>query len=712
MKNFLKLEDNSLNIKYFIILIILAYLFSIGVRLIWVYQFNGVENFLWNNQLMINTNDGYFWAEGARDILRDKSYYINSPINSPISILTAFLYKILPFSLESIILYMPTFLGSLLIVPIMLIARMLKQDIIGFIAALLASITWSYYNRTMTGYYDTDLFVVVLPTLMIWGLIFSLEKKDEKTLFIGALLSIIGIYWHTSGLQISNAIFGMLLIYTILFDKKNLFNYKLISIFVISLASIAISYKLILLLIISLFFIYSKNKIKDEITIFIIALIILLYLFNGGIAWINTFLNNAYVLRVLNASELDYSLKFFNVVNTVREASHISFETFANRISGSTITFILSTIGYLLIVLRYKLLIISLPMVGLGFFAYMGGLRFTVFAIPFMALGGVFLIFLITKYLTLLFDDKAKVYIKNIILILSTIAILYPNIKHIQNYKVPTVFQKSEVNVLDRLKKIASREDYVLTWWDYGYPIRYYSDVKTLIDGGKHDGKSNFSVAFALTNNQIAAANMARLDVEFTELGFKNKCGTSIECILKAYKVKNPNNFFNTLNNKSIKKPAKTRDIYFYLPNRMLSIFPTVDMFSNLDILTGQNKAKPFFYVSKGFQDNGATINLGNNIILNKKDGTIQIGNYKTPLNYFAITQYDNAGKLRKKIQQIDKSSKVSVIFMKNYKQFLVLDNRMFNSSFIQLFTLENYDKDLFEPVILTPLAKVYKLKI
>jgi len=49
---------------------------------------------------------------------------------------------------------------------------------------------------------------------------------------------------------------------------------------------------------------------------------------------------------------------------------------------------------------------------------------------------------------------------------------------------------------------------------------------------------------------------------------------------------------------------------------------------------------------------------------------------------------------------------------MKSYNRFLVLDKKMFNSTYIQLYVLENYDKDLYEPIILSPFAKVYKLKI
>ncbi len=40
-----------------IIYILIAFAFSIAVRLIWVYQFSGMEQFKFNNQFMINTND-------------------------------------------------------------------------------------------------------------------------------------------------------------------------------------------------------------------------------------------------------------------------------------------------------------------------------------------------------------------------------------------------------------------------------------------------------------------------------------------------------------------------------------------------------------------------------------------------------------------------------------------------------------------------------
>jgi undecaprenyl-diphosphooligosaccharide--protein glycosyltransferase len=55
--------------KKTVLIILIAFAFSFAVRLIWVQQFSGTEQFKFNGEFMINTNDGYFYAEGARDIL-------------------------------------------------------------------------------------------------------------------------------------------------------------------------------------------------------------------------------------------------------------------------------------------------------------------------------------------------------------------------------------------------------------------------------------------------------------------------------------------------------------------------------------------------------------------------------------------------------------------------------------------------------------------
>jgi len=40
-----------------------------------------------------------------------------------------------------------------------------------------------------------------------------------------------------------------------------------------------------------------------------------------------------------------------------------------------------------------------------------------------------------------------------------------------------------------------------------------------------------------------------------------------------------------------------------------------------------------------------------------------------------------------------------------------VMDSETFNSTYVQMFMLEKYDKNLFELVVSSPYSKIYKLK-
>jgi len=710
------------------LLILLAFVFSVLVRLIWVQQFSDVEQFKFNNEFMINTNDGYFWAEGARDILAGKTESTNdlSPFEQATPKLTAFIAKILPFSFETIILYMPVFFSSLIVIPIILIAREFDRLEVGFIAALIGSIAWSYYNRTMVGYYDTDFLNIVFPTVLLWSLIWALKTKDEKYLLIAGLDSIAYRLWYPASYSLEFAFVSLIVVYVIYqYVKKEDYKSNLLLVSFILLAMNNLdSWLRVGIVIVFYILLKVQKKLMYKYVYYIFGLAVAVFAFMGGLDPIMVQLKQYVIRDAVIDSGNGLGLQFFSVMQTVREAGQIPFETFANRISGHTLTFIASLIGYIWFAIRYPVMFLALPMLGLGFLAYGipglingGGLRFTVYAVPVMALGAGYIIYRLSLFLSnLLINDKAAFVAKYILMGIFTLGALYPNIQHVIGYQVPTVFNKSEVEVLDRLKNVSSREDYVVTWWDYGYPIRYYSDVKTLIDGGKHSGKDNFPVSYILNNPQKAAANMARLDVEYTEKRFHKKpqekfASSNIEQMTLDYGFNNANDFLATLNT-DIELPKKTRDVFLYLPNRMLNILPTVTLFSNLDLMNGAKKQRPFFFTSRNFRETKDGINLGSGVILYNKRAQVQIRNKLMNINKFVVTMYDEKGKLHTKEQTLDKSSPVNVIFMKNYNTFLVLDNNIFNSSYIQMYVLENYDKELFEPVELHPQVKIYKLKI
>lgn len=685
------------------IFIIIAYLFAILCRMEWVIWASGYSDFIWNNQLMISTNDGYAYAEGARDMIagfhqpNDLSYY-----GTPLSTITFLLAEILPFSLETIILYLSIFLASLIVIPIILIGKEFNQTKAFFIASLLASIANSYYNRTMAGYYDTDMLVIVLPLFTIWGLIRLHFRGDLISFLIIALSMLAYNWWYPSSYTLCVGIAIFYAIYTFVFERKNIANYQAILFMILAITSAW--YSLRIALIFGLFgLIYFRSSLLNfkVMSLLFVAVLSLFAIFGGlNPIW---FQAKFYLFRDLDDS-ISQSFRFYNVNQTIMESGRIDLELFTQRISGHWIVFIFGFIGYILLCKKFRIFLIAIPMLGLGFLALKGGLRFTIYAVPIIAMGFGFLLF----YLL----DRLRVKRLNSIAALITILALIPSLIHIYYYKPSSVLFKNEVSVLDRLGKVADREDYTLAWWDYGYAIRYYSDTKTLIDGGKHLGRENYAVSYALTMPPNSSANMARLEVEYTEKGYKqNYGGKNLEQILKDYNYNELDKFLSDIKSDKFNLPSKSRDIYYFLPDRMLSIFPIVSKFSRLDILNGKEWGDPFFVIATNFTQVENGIALNNGVIISNDATYIELNGQKFRVNSYIETKYDENMKLKKTIHNIDNLADIYLIYMVDYGRFILLDKEMFNSTFIQLYVLENYDKTPFEPVILDPTTKVYRLK-
>ncbi|QCI29022.1 STT3 domain-containing protein [Caminibacter pacificus] len=694
-----------------IIAILLAYTFAIALRFIYVSEIIHVKAFYWHGQLMINNVDGYYYAEGARDIIDGvKSNYL-SPTNAPLSLLTAYLAKFFHIPLDVLIFYMPGVFGALIVVPLILIGRALGNLWMGFLAALLGGVAWSYYHRTMFGYYDTDMLTVVLPTFAVWAVVCAFTQKNEKFFFLAPLFMSVMQWWHDGLYNVTNGIFIMSFIYVLylkFFKKQDIYKETIFVLFlIIPLLKIGLLPQLALILIYQIAILKFKVSYFQENGIKFLLFVFFIYFLFVGLPWLSSIIKNSYFTRAVSKQE--GGIHYFDVVNTIREASKIDWDVFVHRISGSWIGFILGAIGYLALLIRYPIMIVSIPMVVLGFFALRGGLRFTIFAVPFFALGNAYLFVLLAKFISDSIKDNVKHYAYYGLSLLFMLGVIYPNYKHMFKYVVPPTFNANEVAVLNELKKTAKPSDYVLTWWDYGYPVRYYAKVSTLIDGAKHSGDVNWPVSFALTRPQLPSYNAAILDVYLTQKDYEeHKKFDFIKQVMEMYHLKSPTEVEKFLYNK-INLPKIKNDIYYYLPFRMLNIFPTVALFSYIDINTGEVNDRPIFMqlLIKGVDNRGLVLAKG--LILSKNGYLIQ-DNQKIPINKLILTYYDEKGKLVKKEETLNPKSQLNVIIMRSFGRVLILGNKMLNSTYIQLYVLENYDKKLFKPVILTPWAKVYKV--
>lgn len=690
-------KDNILLLS----LLFFLFLFAIAVRLIYFTWAVSIPEFLWHGTLMINNVDGYYYAVGAKEIL-NHSHLLGdlNPNTSLVSIITAFLVKITPFSLDEVILWLPAIFGSLVVIPLVLLGKTLKSLPTGVLGALLGSIAWSYYNRTMVGYYDTDMLIIPLLVMIVWGIAEFFVNKNKKMFWLVPLLIIFNEAWYPQCRVVLLSVVFFSFIYAWFFDRKKE-NFLFLLVLTISLSNYAFYINLAIVILL-LMIMRQKRTLIEKNLLWLFGITLLFLAFSGSFNVAISKLKSYLLSTPLHTD----SFYYYSTMKTVREASGIPYSLVADRISGNIFVFALAVLGYIVLLIRKPIMIITIPLVVLGIFAHILGLRFTIYAVPFLALGyAYFGVFILDEII------KKKSFIKYFFMFLWIAPVLYVNIIHIIKYKVPTTLLKPEVEALVKLSKISKPGDYAFTWWDYAYPIRYYASLKTVIDGGVHSGALNYEVSYAFLHNQIVAANLARLDVEYidklrqnAEKGIKIKQKDFLINMMKKYHYKDPYLFLQALDNINFPMSKSKRNIYFYIPFRMTPILPTIAMFSSIDLKSGKVH-KPFIISTKikavkngklYFAD-GLVFNLSGRLIWDKKI---------IPIKAF---YYVNNKKIIK--QKYYNQSPVSIVFYKPLNQVLIVQNKYLNSTFMKLYIFKQYNKKLFQPIIINDILVIYKLK-
>ncbi|BCD62557.1 dolichyl-diphosphooligosaccharide---protein glycosyltransferase [Nitratiruptor sp. YY08-26] len=709
----MSIEKKSL---WTVLAIVVAYLFSYLLHLYWIGWASHNPEFFWNGQLMINNVDGYFFGSGAQKILYH--LHLDNPRLLDIwrygtAVLTAYIVKLLPISLDTAMLYLPPVISSLVVIPVILIGRLYGNLLWGFLSALIASIGWSYYNRTLAGYYDTDMFSAMLPMFILFFLLAAVKYRSLNYILAASLTVILYPWLYDQGLSIVYAMGIMMFLYLVILYRNEKFSYQAIIIFSFALMPIFWVLKLFLVLILwYLLKTYDTELRKLQIAA---GVSVLAFLLLGNVFGIILHKVFSYTSKTEQIS----GLHFLNVNETVREAGKIPFEVVADRIVGSLLGLVIAVVGYILLLVRNKEFIIALPLWGIGFFAYFGGLRFTVYAVPIAAMSAVYFFFWLSER----FEARK---IRMAIVSLGTLFVLTPNITHITGccekiswldgikgfyplksypYLTPTTLLKSEVALLDELNKKSSPKDYAITWWDYGYPIWYYGDVNTLIDGGKHN-EDNFLVSKILsTSNQRLAANLAKLSIKvYTDT---NKT-VAPQLFIKKGKTINVDKFFTKISSKEYKSPKLNRNIYLILPHRMFNIFPTVTYFSQRNLNTGEVYRREFYYKNRIMQK-GNKLYIGQ-LIVDLQRATVLIGNQQVPIKSVYIVGIDRSGKSHYKEQKI-RDKGINLIINKSFGEALLADDMYLHSTFFQMYLFDKYDPELFEPVIISPWMKIYRIK-
>ena len=270
------------------------------------------------------------------------------------------------------------------------------------------------------------------------------------------------------------------------------------------------------------------------------------------------------------------------------------------RISGSKTACLIALAGFILLVLVFPEFIVALPLLGIGVFAYWGGYRFTVHAVPTAAITVALLplgLMEICRRLRVSHQpelDKSTPFqigvawprnwlighwaSRGLVLALA-VPVLLPNLKlnSAQSAGLMPVLDTSKVELLDHIKQESVPGDYVHTWWDWGSAAWFHAErnvLTTPLNQSQHIRVCKMMMTDSLVWRRIWVGlpwNTSTMAVQMVQAVwlcsiFKNRTGTPEEALAEL--------------EKSL-PVLPTRGVYLYLPTDLLRFYHVLHMLGN-----------------------------------------------------------------------------------------------------------------------------------
>ena len=151
--------DESARMRVFSFLFCLAFTFlaASGIRLLEI-PFWDNPSYALNGERLLATHDAYHWIAGADGF----EFGTGHPMSELVRIMAG-LFGVSPAAAG---FWMPPFLSGLLAVAVFLWGWSLGQPFAGTAAGILASLAPAFFARTLLGFYDTDLIVLLFAVLI------------------------------------------------------------------------------------------------------------------------------------------------------------------------------------------------------------------------------------------------------------------------------------------------------------------------------------------------------------------------------------------------------------------------------------------------------------------------------------------------------------------------------------------------------------------
>ncbi|MEN6291775.1 MAG: STT3 domain-containing protein [Methanobacterium sp.] len=406
------------------------------------------------------------------------SYYPPGvPMDYPplIVYITALIYKLANLftntPLTMICFWLPSFIGPLSGIVAYLFARRFTNEYGAATAGILMAITPFYFVRTVPGWFDTDMFNIIFPLLVVWFFFEAIQSKNSKKRMIFTILSI-----------------SYMLFFAMAWDGWQYYFYLIIlfSIFYI------IWHKL------------RGGNVKNLIYItggFFTGTILLVTIFTGYLTVITLFTRPFQLFELIGSHGL-WS-PWPDIYSSVAELAKPTLE---EVISGAGIAFFGGIFGFLWIfrVLinedlkkrfldRMNWIFFSFLLLWtiIGFFALTEGLRFILLVIPPLVLSTGIMVGLCVSYLDIFKDNEKFNILKNrknlskIIYVIIVILFITPAIANVSasfSSFIPGT-DDDTWTACQWINNNTSNDTVIISDWSYGHLFTAITNRPVVFDG-------------------------------------------------------------------------------------------------------------------------------------------------------------------------------------------------------------------------------------
>ncbi|MCH2151951.1 MAG: hypothetical protein MK089_01255 [Phycisphaerales bacterium] len=620
------------------LLIIIAWSFCVLIRYQWIVWAEGVEQFNWVGGVQPTTHDAFTHGAVLQQHLEGR--HSDNPHMPPLfngqgaihSLIWLFL-QIIPVSIPKLLIWAPVFVSSLIVIPYILIGRLYGSALWGFAAAMIGGIAWNFYERSMAGYFDTDMISFGYIVLLLFLFMASHVRRSVNYAGLAAFATFLYPYFYYKGMVIGTSLaacfIGLQILHALIrsdWDRR----LRLIALVATGIAASPWSsgrvmhatpwwFFIGLMGIIAawLFFVRyqsssgteagrssvhaTSNRVdKGRFKILLMATGVCVLWFVLTMPWgffAKQVEGYSHLLmgteQAQSQVELDpLAVKVADIrdeINFRKTHKHTILESqpeqvgnLMRRMTGSITGTLLAAIGYLLICIRYPAFLIAAPLAGIGLFSLDGGLRFTTWGGLLGAITLPYFIFIAVQALLRLLPDLSLNALRSGALIgglLICIPFVGVNAVHAMTFKVGTVFNAQAIEAMQAIKKYSSPGDYVIAWWDYGSGLWYYADRNVLMTPIKVTDDCWTVSNIVSSDSQQVAAGLARLAAEASESG---KLPASHRFLgLDTDSPMTPAELLDQLRDGELDLPKPTREVFLYLPVDMLRLAGVIEAYAN-----------------------------------------------------------------------------------------------------------------------------------